>query len=63
MQSRIVNAERDARREGEQIGERRGRREGRQEGEQRKAAEVLKLIDAGYTPEQIKERLKADNRF
>jgi predicted transposase YdaD len=54
MQSHIVNAKR----EGEQIGERRGR----MEGEQRKAAEILKLIDAGCTPEQIKECLKADNR-
>jgi predicted transposase/invertase (TIGR01784 family) len=33
----------------------------RQEGEQRKAAEILELIDSGYTPEQIRERLKADN--
>jgi hypothetical protein len=58
MQSHIVNAKR----EGEQIGERRGRQEGRMEDEQRKVAEILKLIDAGCAPDQIKERLKADNR-
>jgi hypothetical protein len=45
-QSRIVYAEREARREGEQ----------------RKAMEILKLIEAGCTPEQIRERLQADGR-
>jgi hypothetical protein len=46
MQSHIVNAE----------------REGERRGEQRKKAEILKPIDAGCTPEQIRERLKPDNR-
>jgi predicted transposase YdaD len=53
MQSHIVNAKREGRQEGEQIGERRGRQE--------RNMEILKLIDSGYTPEQIRERLKADN--
>jgi predicted transposase YdaD len=65
MQSHIVNAKR----EGEQIGERRGRQEGerrgaqrgRQEGRQERNMEILKLIDAGYSAEEIRERLKADN--
>jgi hypothetical protein len=38
--------------EGLQIGER--------SGEQRKTAEILKLLDTGYSAEEIRERLKAD---
>jgi hypothetical protein len=30
-----------------------------EEGEQRKAAEILKLFDTGYSAEQVRERLKA----
>jgi hypothetical protein len=53
-QSRIAYAKREGRWEGEQIGERRGRQEG--------IGEILKLMDAGYSPEQIRERLKLDER-
>jgi flagellar biosynthesis/type III secretory pathway protein FliH len=68
MQSHIVNAKREGERIGRQEGERRGRQEGeqrgtqrgRQEGRQERNIEILKLIDAGYTPDQIRERLKAD---
>jgi predicted transposase/invertase (TIGR01784 family) len=52
-QSRIAYAEREARKE--------GHKEGHKEGAQWKAAEILKLFEAGYSKEQIKERLKADN--
>jgi hypothetical protein len=33
--------------------------EGEQRGEQRKAAEILKLFDAGYSVEEVRERFKA----
>jgi hypothetical protein len=33
--------------------------EGEQRGEQRKATEVLKLFDAGYSMDEVRERLKA----
>jgi hypothetical protein len=35
-----------------------GEQEGRKDGEQRKAAEILKLFEAGCSAEDIKERLK-----
>ncbi|MDR1468656.1 MAG: hypothetical protein LBT00_05120 [Spirochaetaceae bacterium] len=48
-----------ARQEGWQEGERKGLREGEQKGEQRKAAEILRLISAGCSLEEIEARLKA----
>jgi hypothetical protein len=44
------------------VREEEGIQKGRQEGEQRKAAEILKLFDAGYSAEDIRERLKAGRR-
>ncbi|MDR1469709.1 MAG: hypothetical protein LBT00_10490 [Spirochaetaceae bacterium] len=50
-----------ARQEGRQEGERKGRQEGRQEGEQRKAAEILRLIKAGCSLEEIEARLNVED--
>jgi hypothetical protein len=41
------------------VREEEGIQRGRREGEQRKATEILKLFDAGYSAEEIRERLKA----
>ncbi|MDR1148975.1 MAG: hypothetical protein LBK66_10125 [Spirochaetaceae bacterium] len=49
----------DALRVREEEGEQRGRKEGERSGEQRKAAEILKLFDAGYSMDEVRERLKA----
>jgi predicted transposase/invertase (TIGR01784 family) len=38
------------------------KQEGREEGRMEGTMEILKLIDAGCTPEEIKEHLKADSR-
>jgi flagellar biosynthesis/type III secretory pathway protein FliH len=48
-QSKVVQAKREGRKE--------GRQEGRQEREREMKAEILELINAGYSLDALKERL------
>jgi flagellar biosynthesis/type III secretory pathway protein FliH len=61
-QSRIAYAwqqgEEQGRKDGEQEGRKDGEKQGRKDGEQQKAAEILKLFEAGCSAEEIRERLK-----
>jgi flagellar biosynthesis/type III secretory pathway protein FliH len=49
----------DALRVREEEGIQKGRQKGLQRGRQEKEQEILKLFDAGYSAEEIRERIKA----